>query len=76
VISGFRALLGYYSLRKVPEERSSQYSGSLRADEAEHKRRLKDVFKEKNVITNSNQMKQEETLLYECIALASVSPNL
>jgi len=62
VISGFLALLGYYSLRKVPEERSSQYSESLRAHEVAHKRSLKDVCKEKSVVTNSNQMKKEEIL--------------
>jgi len=55
VISGFRALLGYYSLRKVLEECSSQYSGSLLVHKAEHKRSLKDVFKGKIVVTNSNQ---------------------
>jgi hypothetical protein len=69
VISGFRTLLGYYSLREVPQERSSQYSDSLRAHEADHKRRLKDVCKEKSDVTNYNQMKK---YLYECIALSSI----
>jgi hypothetical protein len=52
MISGFRpdedcALLGNYSLRNVPEERSPQYSGSSRVHETDHKRLLKEDLKKR-----------------------------